>query len=63
MNTRAQTLRKLASLLVALTIAMPHMAWAAAGKFQFVTGDVLVKAQNSQEFRAAKGGEVNEGVT
>jgi hypothetical protein len=63
MKTHRATFFKLLPVLTALVIAMPSMAWAAAGKFQLVMGDVLVKAQNSQEVRAAKGGEVNEGDT
>ena len=47
----------------ALIFALPNIAWAAAGKVQFVTGDVLIKSQNNQESRAAKGSEVNQGDT
>jgi FecR protein len=63
MSTKNRMLFKLTPVFTALIFALPNLAWAAAGKFQFVTGDVLIKSQNNQESRAAKGSEVNQGDT
>lgn len=63
MNTVFHRFFSLSPIILTLVIAAPQMTWAAAGKFEFVTGNVLVKGKDSQEFRAAKGKEINEGDT
>ncbi|MGB9150386.1 MAG: FecR family protein [Burkholderiales bacterium] len=63
MNTVLYRFLNLTPIFLTLVIATPQMTWAAAGKFEFVTGNVLVKSKDSQEFRAAKGKEINEGDT
>lgn len=40
---------------------LPNTAWAAAGQFQFVSGNVLIVAADGHERQAQKGGEINEG--
>lgn len=41
--------------------ALPGAAWASAGQFQFVSGDVRIVAPDGRERPAKKGGEISEG--
>ncbi len=52
---------RLAPLYAALVIALSNAAFAASGKFQFVSGDVRVQTKTGEIVAVAKGTEVNEG--
>ena len=52
---------RLAPLYAALVMALSNAAFAASGKFQFVSGDVRVQTKTGAIVAVAKGTEVNEG--
>lgn len=61
MKTTDLKLALLLPFFAGLALVFSNVAFAAAGKFQFVNGDVRVKAKSGDIRAAVKGGEVNEG--
>ena len=51
----------LTPLFAALIVALSHTAFAASGKFQFVSGDVRVQTKTGEIVSVVKGSDVNEG--
>ena len=54
-------IKRLAPLFAALIVALSHTAFAASGKFQFVSGDVRVQTKTGEIVSVVKGSDVNEG--
>ena len=54
-------IKRLAPLFAALIVALSHTAFAASGKFQFVSGDVRVQTKTGEIVSVVKGTDVNEG--
>jgi FecR protein len=61
MKTRKFQMTTLAPVCAALIMAVANVAFAASGKFQFVSGDVRVQTKTGEIIAVAKGTEVNEG--
>ena len=61
MKVLRSNMRFLLPLFAGATLIFSNFAVAAAGKFQFVNGDVRVKSKSGDVRTAVKGGEVNEG--
>ena len=54
-------IKRLAPLFAALIVSLSHTAFAASGKFQFVSGDVRVQTKTGEIVSVVKGSDVNEG--